>query len=178
MSVAGLNRLGELIVSERAELLADWRKQVKQLPSAQGLDRPTLDDHIPDLLDELAEALRERRDESIPDVMLEGTPPAHGIQRLEDGFDLAEVVAEYNILRGAIHDLAAEHGIDIRGRLVLHPQPRARHRDRPGRADLRDAAGARSQAAAGRVPGLRRPRSANAAQRGLAFGLAARIVDR
>ena len=115
MSVVGLYRLGELIVSERDELLDDWRRQVKQLPSARDLDRPTLDDHIPQLLDELAEALKERRDESIPDVMLEGTPPAHGIQRLEDGFDLAEVVAEYNILRGAIHDLAAEHGIDIRG---------------------------------------------------------------
>lgn len=115
MSGAGLYRLGELIVSERAELLANWREQVKQLPSAQGLDRPTLDDHIPDLLDELADALKERRDESITEQMLEGTPPAHGIQRLEDGFDLAEVVAEYNILRGAIHDLAAEHDIDIRG---------------------------------------------------------------
>ena len=85
------------------------------MPSARNLDRPTLDDHIPQLLEEIAEALKERRDESIPAVMLEGTPPAHGIQRLEDGFDLEEVVAEYNILRGAIHDLAEEHGIDIRG---------------------------------------------------------------
>jgi signal transduction histidine kinase len=115
MSVAHLHRLGELIEAEHAELLDDWRAQVKQLPSARDLDRPTLDDHIPELLNELAEALKERRDESIPEVMLEGTPPAHGIQRLEDGFDLAEVVAEYNILRGAIHDLAAEHSIDIRG---------------------------------------------------------------
>ena len=70
---------------------------------------------FPQLLDEIAEALREHRDESIPAVMLEGTPPAHGIQRLEDGFDLEEVVAEYNILRGSIHDLAEENGIDIRG---------------------------------------------------------------
>jgi two-component system, OmpR family, phosphate regulon sensor histidine kinase PhoR len=115
MSVSSLNHLGELIVAERAELLDEWRAQVKQLPSAAGLDRPTLDDHIPQLLDEIAEALLERRNESIPEVMVEGTPPAHGIQRLEDGFDLEEVVAEYNILRGSIHDLAEEHEIDIRG---------------------------------------------------------------
>jgi hypothetical protein len=115
MSVSSLNHLGELIVAERAELLDEWRAQVKQLPSAAGLDRPTLDDHIPQLLDEIAEALLERRTESIPEVMVEGTPPAHGIQRLEDGFDLEEVVAEYNILRGSIHDLAEEHAIDIRG---------------------------------------------------------------
>ena len=115
MSVASLHRLGELILTERAELLAEWRRQVRELPSARHLDRPTLDDHVPKLLDEIAEALKERRDESIPAVMLEGTPPAHGIQRLDDGFDLEEVVAEYNILRGAIHDLAEEHDIDIRG---------------------------------------------------------------
>jgi two-component system, OmpR family, phosphate regulon sensor histidine kinase PhoR len=115
MSTASLNRLGSLILAERGELLAEWRRQVKELPAAQHLDRPTLDDHIPELLDEIAEALKERRDDSIPAVLLEGTPPAHGIQRLEDGFDLVEVVAEYNILRGVIHDLAEENGIAIRG---------------------------------------------------------------
>lgn len=115
MSVASLHRLGELIVSEREELLAEWRRQVKQLPAARELDHPTLDDHIPELLDELAEALKDRSDQSISEMMLAGTPPAHGIQRLEEGFDLAEVVAEYNILRGVIHDLAEENGIDIRG---------------------------------------------------------------
>jgi len=115
MSITSINRLGELILAEGGELLAEWRRQVRELPSARNLDRPTLDDHIPQLLEEIAEALKERRDESIPAVMLEGTPPAHGIQRLEDGFDLEEVVAEYNILRGSIHDLAEEHGIDIRG---------------------------------------------------------------
>jgi two-component system, OmpR family, phosphate regulon sensor histidine kinase PhoR len=116
MSIASLNRLGELIVSERQELLAAWRRQVRELPAARELDRPTLDDHIPDLLDELAEALKDRRDESISELMLQGTPPAHGIERLEEGFDLEEVVAEYNILRGVIHDLAESNGIDIRGR--------------------------------------------------------------
>ena len=116
MSIASINRLGELILAQRDEVLADWRRQVRELPAAKELDRPTLDDHIPQLLEEIAEALKERRDDSIPAVMLEGTPPAHGIQRLEDGFDLEEVVAEYNILRGTIHDLAEEHGIDIRGK--------------------------------------------------------------
>jgi two-component system, OmpR family, phosphate regulon sensor histidine kinase PhoR len=115
MSIASVNRLGELILSESNELLSDWRRQVRELPAARHLDRPTLDDHIPELLEEIAEALREHRDESIPAVMLEGTPPAHGLQRLDEGFDLAEVVAEYNILRGAIHDLAERNGIAVRG---------------------------------------------------------------
>ena len=116
MSVATLNRLGELISVAKSELIAGWRRQVVQLPSAKHLDRPTLDDHIPDFIDELADALQERQDESIPDALLEGTPPTHGIQRLADGFDLSEVVAEYNILRGTIYDLAEENGIIIRGK--------------------------------------------------------------
>jgi len=115
MSVASVNRLSELILSDSSELLADWRKQVRALPAARLLDRPTLDDHIPQLLEEIAEALREHRNESIAAVMLEGTPPAHGLLRLDEGFDLAEVVAEYNILRGVIHDLAERNGIAVRG---------------------------------------------------------------
>ena len=49
------------------------------------------------------------------DAVLEGTSPRHGRQRLEDGFDIAEVVAEYNILRGCIYDLAEANGVLIQG---------------------------------------------------------------
>src|SRR4029453_11344123 len=44
-----------------------------------------------------------------------GSPPVHGRQRLQDGFNVEEVVAEYNVLRGCVHDLAEEHGIFIQG---------------------------------------------------------------
>ncbi len=115
MTVSSLNRLSELIRSEREALLADWRCLVKQLPAAQGLDTPTLNDHIPDLLEELAEALQTHSEVTIPEALLDGTPPAHGRRRLRDGFDIEEVVAEYNILRGCVHDLADRHDIIIRG---------------------------------------------------------------
>jgi signal transduction histidine kinase len=115
MSVASLYRLGELIISGRDKLLADWGRQVMELPSAQDLDTPTLIDHIPEFLGELAVALQLHADDTIADSLVHGTPPAHGLDRLENDFDLAEVVAEYNILRGCIHDLAEEHDIVIRG---------------------------------------------------------------
>jgi two-component system, OmpR family, phosphate regulon sensor histidine kinase PhoR len=115
MSIVTLIRLGELISQERATLLNAWRQKVKQLPAAAGLNTPALNDHIPDLLDELAEALQSCSDESISETMLEGTSPEHGRQRLEDGFDIAEVVAEYNILRDCIFTLAEDHGVVIRG---------------------------------------------------------------
>ena len=44
------------------------------------------------------------------------SPPAHGLQRLEDAFDIEEVVAEYNILRGCIHDLADDNGLSLQGK--------------------------------------------------------------
>ena len=77
---------------------------------------PTLNDHIPYLLAELASALRARSGETIAEALLEGSPPAHGLQRVKDAYDIEEVVAEYNILRGCIHDLADRKGLSMQGR--------------------------------------------------------------
>jgi len=111
-----LSKLCALVGREREALLADWRRQVRELPSAKGLDVPTLNDHIPMLIDELCEALRRGSDESIPEALSEGSSPAHGEQRFEDAFDIEEIVAEYNILRGCVHDLADSNGLRLQGR--------------------------------------------------------------
>jgi two-component system, OmpR family, phosphate regulon sensor histidine kinase PhoR len=116
MKIHELDKLAALIESERESLLSRWREQVRALPSAKHLDTPTLNDHIPTLLDELAVAFRTVSDETIPEALLEGSPPVHGMQRHEDGFDIVEVVAEYNILRGCIHDLADRNGIALQGK--------------------------------------------------------------
>jgi two-component system phosphate regulon sensor histidine kinase PhoR len=110
-----LDRLAGLIEAEQPALLSLWREQVRQLPSAQQLDVPTLNDHIPSLLDEMVSALRARSNQTIPEALIEGSPPAHGMQRLQDAFDLEEVVAEYNILRGCLHDLAEARGVSLQG---------------------------------------------------------------
>ncbi|MBX9607726.1 MAG: HAMP domain-containing histidine kinase [Gammaproteobacteria bacterium] len=110
-----LNALARLVELEHDHLLAAWRAQVRQLPTARELDTPTLNDHIPDLLVELASALRSGTDESIADAVLSGSPPQHGMQRVRDTFDIEEVVAEYNILRECVHDLAERHGLNMQG---------------------------------------------------------------
>ena len=117
MIINELDKLAAFIKQERHALLTRWRQQVRELPSARHLDLPTLTDHIPDLLDELAAALKARSDQTIPEAVSEGSPPAHGLQRLQDGFDIEEVVAEYNILRGCIHDLADANGLNLKGKL-------------------------------------------------------------
>src|SRR5215510_1941207 len=115
MSVASLRKIGALIREQRDVLLARWRGQVRQLPSAKGLSAPTLNDHMPNLIDELAEALEIPPDKEVGGVLLRGSPPVHGRQRLRDGFNVEEVVAEYNVLRGCVHDLAEEDGFAIQG---------------------------------------------------------------
>ena len=115
MIVNDLDKLVLLIKRERQALLARWREQVRELPSARQLDTPTLNDHIPDLLDELAAALQSRSDQTISEAICEGSPPAHGRQRVRDGFDIEEVVAEYNILRDCLHDLVDDNGLSLQG---------------------------------------------------------------
>lgn len=116
MTIDVLDALAQLVERERVSLLAGWRVQVRALPAARDLDVPTLNDHIPQLLVELASALRAGSNETIAEAVLEGSPPAHGLQRVRDAFDIEEVVAEYNILRGCIHDLAERNGLNMAGR--------------------------------------------------------------
>ncbi len=115
-TISDLDELAALIKRDRLALLSQWRQQVRQLPSARQLDVPTLNDHIPDLLDELTAALQSKSDQTIPEALNAGSPPAHGLQRLQDAFDIEEVVSEYNILRGSIHDLADENGLNLQGK--------------------------------------------------------------
>jgi two-component system, OmpR family, phosphate regulon sensor histidine kinase PhoR len=116
MTVSDLNKLAVLLREERQSLLARWRQQVRELPSARQLDIPTLNDHIPELLDELADALQSWSELTIQEAVCQGSPPAHGRQRVQDGFDIEEVVAEYNLLRDCIHDLADNNGLNLQGK--------------------------------------------------------------
>ena len=96
-------------------MLTEWRGEVRQLPVARDLDVPTLNDHLPLLLEELACEL----EASCDDTMIQGlteSPIIHGIERLRIGFDVQEVVAEYNALRSVIQNLSERHGLTLHGR--------------------------------------------------------------
>lgn len=115
MSREEIHHLARLVRDTKVELLARWRASLRGLPGAERLDRPTLDDHIPDLIEEIAAALIQGDDQSIVESHVAASPAAHGIQRLRVGFRIAEVVAEYNVLRQCLHDLADEHDLTLRG---------------------------------------------------------------
>lgn len=107
--------MAALIRRHSLTLLDTWRGKVRHLPSAKELDKPTLNDHIPDLLDELAYTLEYGTDRSISMTIMTGSPPEHGRERFRNGFEVEEVVAEYNILRECLHDLAEQHGLNLQG---------------------------------------------------------------
>lgn len=116
MPKENLNRLAALIVDRREQLLADWRREVRRLPGADKLDEPTINDQVPQLLNSLAEALV--RPPQGAEAYVDAISAEHGLLRWQAGFDVTEVVAEYNILRGCLQDAAERDGIILSGELL------------------------------------------------------------
>jgi two-component system phosphate regulon sensor histidine kinase PhoR len=120
-----INQLPALAVAlhaNRATLFASWQAVVCELPGAANLDGPALRDHIPQFIDEMIAAIA-RRDEEAVGQGGAGSPLEHGIQRLAAGFDIKEVVREYNVLRGAVLDVADQNGLRLSAdecRLINH----------------------------------------------------------
>jgi signal transduction histidine kinase len=109
-----LYALAALLRQESETLLSEWRTEVRQLPIAMDLDVPTLNDHIPDLIEELACELEACSDETMIEGLKEN-PIVHGLDRLQLGFDVEEVVAEYNALRGVILNLIEANNLRVKG---------------------------------------------------------------
>ncbi len=80
---------------------------------------------LADLIASQADALLATRRES-PDTLIDDSgafatsdnPVIHGLDRLNLGFDLEEVVSEYNALRNAVLELAGSHQIQLTGSLI------------------------------------------------------------
>ena len=106
--------LATLIRQESESVLRNWRVLVRQMNIARHLDVPTLNDHIPDLLEELAQSLEGVSSDSMIEE-LRDNPVEHGLDRLKLGFDVEEVVGEYNALREVLHELLEANHISLEG---------------------------------------------------------------
>lgn len=98
--------------------MAEWRKRVLAIPEARKLDKPTLNDMMPRLLDELVGALSGRDNPSVLDAYHAQAPKLHGLERLHAGYDIVEVVAEYCILQELVFELGDDQGLEISGETV------------------------------------------------------------
>jgi PAS domain S-box-containing protein len=110
--------LADHLDEQTEAILAHWRDAVQRqgdVPEAERLSHAEFLDHVPALLDRLAERLRGRP----ADAALEGKK--HGQVRWRQGYDIGDIVVELGHLRTALNrataDFAQRHGWDA-SRLV------------------------------------------------------------
>lgn len=95
------SQLAEFLRSHRAEILEEWARSVRDRPATAGLSREQLIDHLPDLLDAIAET-GEAHVEDPRARLATDSAERHALERLTEGLDLAHVVVELAVLRDCI----------------------------------------------------------------------------
>jgi signal transduction histidine kinase len=96
--------LSNLLAARRSEILERWRQRISREHADKDLSHGELWDHLPLFFDEVLAALESTEgmdEEAAPQVT---ASTAHGTQRLRVGFDLLEVIREYEILTDCILD--------------------------------------------------------------------------
>jgi signal transduction histidine kinase len=97
--------LAAFLRARREEIIERWTAWARTLSPAERLPHEKLVDHIPRIVDRIAE---------MAEAMAAGQPvrppqqesDLHALVRLEEGFDLADVVTEYAILRECIQEVS------------------------------------------------------------------------
>ena len=109
-----MEKHAERLDSNREQVLVEWRQRARTIERSESSDTPTLNDHIPSLLDAICLSLRQQRALS-PEEMNMSASKVHGLQRSWIGFDIVEVVAEYNALRATLLDFYEGQGRSLAG---------------------------------------------------------------
>jgi signal transduction histidine kinase len=119
----GVRQLGWTIRRYRAEIERRWLEQVQaDVARRPGIGLTQLRDGMPDYLDALVDLLHHSRGESL-DVRAQEAwariAHEHGITRVRIGFDVAQLVHEFVVLRHVIRDIAEERGTKTEGAEAL-----------------------------------------------------------
>lgn len=93
--------LRALIHRHRRDILAEWRRSARSIPPARDLGSVALVDHVPEVIDEIADVADAALAAGGAHVRFE-TARRHALDRIADGFDVSAVVHELSILRDAI----------------------------------------------------------------------------
>ena len=108
--------LTTLLAGRRSEILDRWTRHIQREHADKELSRGELRDHLPSFFNEVLSALRNQEEAAAPTATASGENPsasAHGTQRLRDGFDLVEVIREYEILTECILSEVESAGANI-----------------------------------------------------------------
>src|SRR5215471_18793850 len=112
-----LTKLAALVREKNEDLMELWRSKVQRVSAVQNLDTPEAALHIATLLEDIAAALLKGKKKSLLTVAVDEATEVHGVQRFHQGFNLIEVVADYNALREAIQEFAEANRITVTGRV-------------------------------------------------------------
>lgn len=101
----------------RSDILSSWAEGAREVAGRGDISGVQMIDHIPELLDELVDALQAAKGGRGREVQLsQTTAERHAVDRLKDGFDLNQVVGELSLLREVILDTCDRAGVIIRDR--------------------------------------------------------------
>jgi two-component system, OmpR family, phosphate regulon sensor histidine kinase PhoR len=112
-----LTKLASLIREKHEDLMQLWRSKVQRVSAVRNLDTPEAAIHIAALLEDIAAALLKGKKKSLLALPVDEATEVHGVQRFHQGFNLIEVVADYNALREAIQEFAEANRITVSGRV-------------------------------------------------------------
>jgi signal transduction histidine kinase len=97
-----------LLTARREDLIVRWSATVTRENAVDRISRQELVDQMPSFIDELIAAVHP---EAIPLPSSGENAVEHGAQRLNLGFNVAEVVREYGVLHRCIIEIAGESGL-------------------------------------------------------------------
>src|SRR5262249_45471674 len=112
-----LTKLAELIRDKHNDLMQLWRSKVQRVSGVRNLDTPEAAIHIAALLEDIGEALLKGKKKSLAALPVDEATEVHGVQRFNQGFNLMEVVTDYNALRETIQEFAEANRITVTGRV-------------------------------------------------------------
>jgi signal transduction histidine kinase len=95
------SELADFLRSRREVIVERWHQAIADRPANQGLSRQSLIDHIPDLLDAIAETGEAYRTDPRARIGPESAEQ-HAVSRLMEGLDLSQVVVELAVLRDCV----------------------------------------------------------------------------
>lgn len=112
-AVLSQTALADFLDQRREEILARWEACAREVAFGDELSRSVVRNHVPELLEGMAKALRHQGSQGIaaatPDEIVKPAR-AHGRQRFRRGIDVQLVQNEYRALRDVIFDLLEEAG--------------------------------------------------------------------
>ena len=110
-----LKEIADLLEHRTDAVVDEWKREVAKATKAKTLDEAALKDHMADLVKELGETLRTAIGNDVEQHRFRRGPISHGAQRVKLGFDIEEVISEYNILRDVLQDEAENAGLNLTG---------------------------------------------------------------